>query len=599
MAFVPRFFALVLILSFAWIQAETPVVRFRSWIAGQEAGGAEQITTTLPNGVRMDAREWMQISRGADQVRQEAKHSATRRPDGSLTFTWAITIAADPMEGKASWSPSLPETVRVEPKGGVAKDLMVPQGAILWPGDLEARQKEAARTRSALRLVEFNPEGEGWNELDMACLGPDPLPGFPDAVKFKGRVQEGPMKLEAELWISPSAGELRQSTQFMGLPLLVQRAELPAPGGPAQASLFDRTMKRLPHHPFALWVPELTVRWTGAEKIDVPEDAQQRKEGDQRLVLRSAALPSPEEAAELPSQGKPSAEDAPFLAASPLVPFKDPIFEGVMYRLAPKEGATRWELARQVNRFVFDWITQKDYTVGFAGAAEVCRDHRGDCTEHAVLAVALLRRLGVPARGAMGWVALGDTLALHFWVEVKLKSRWIPIDPTFDQAPASAFRVKLGSTDLANLASVGWDSAAQVFGSGQWLPEKEGPLPWGKGWSVQGEVAAGAAIGRLTLAGEAWTVNKGHLGFQAFGREHETQAVLRPTEAQLQGAIRTRSAGDAPRRVVFPPRTNASGSTWTAVGSRWRACANPRPRRSWTCWSTRRRRSRQAGQAPS
>ena len=63
-----------------------------------------------------------------------------------------------------------------------------------------------------------------------------------------------------------------------------------------------------------------------------------------------------------------------------------------------------------------------------------------------------------------GSIVAGDTLALHFWVEVKLKSRWLPIDPTFDQAPASAFRVKLGTTDLANLASVGWDSAAQVFG---------------------------------------------------------------------------------------------------------------------------------------
>jgi hypothetical protein len=271
-------------------------------------------------------------------------------------------------------------------------------------------------------------------------------------------------------------------------------------------------------------------------------------------------------------KGKPLPEDTPFLEPTPLVPFKDPVFEGVMFRLAAREGATRWELARKVNRFVFDWITEKDYTVGFASAAEVCRNPRGDCTEHGVLAIALLRRLGVPARGVMGWVALGDTLALHFWVEVKLKSRWLPIDPTFDQAPASAFRVKLGTTDLANLAGVGWDSAVQVFGSGQWVPEKEGDFVWGKGFYADGEVAAGPATGRLSLPGAVWSSQRGRLSFQAFGQEHPVQATIRPGEGQLRGASRIRSLAKNREGWHLPGEKRL----WLDLDGRWLEIGNLR-----------------------
>ena len=47
--------------------------------------------------------------------------------------------------------------------------------------------------------------------------------------------------------------------------------------------------------------------------------------------------------------------------------------EGLLARLKPSSAATRWQLAKAVNRFVFDWITEKDYSVGFASALEVAR----------------------------------------------------------------------------------------------------------------------------------------------------------------------------------------------------------------------------------
>jgi hypothetical protein len=224
-------------------------------------------------------------------------------------------------------------------------------------------------------------------------------------------------------------------------------------------------------------------------------------------------------------------------------------------------GLSRWELARRVNAFVFDWITEKDFTVGFASALEVCHHPSGDCTEHGVLAVALLRRLGVPARGVTGWVGLGEVLGLHFWVEVRLKDRWVPLDPTFDQVPASALRIKLGDTDLADLGSVGWEGASVAFTGVRWVSEQKEAL------TCSGEQVLGPGNLRLRLPKGHWDLRDRVLLLRtATAGPWRIQAVNRPSEAQLKGA--TRMAGARTRRQGW--WLNASRRLWLDLGEgRW------------------------------
>jgi transglutaminase-like putative cysteine protease len=281
--------------------------------------------------------------------------------------------------------------------------------------------------RRPVSIRGFSPALQQATELELQVVGPAPLPGFPDAVRFKGRSREGAMQAETELWVSPTAGELKEQGSLGGIEILTQRAELPAPAGlESGRPFFERTLAPLPPHPFLPWIPRATLRWEGPDDPQLPEDDQQKRLGPGRIQLTRAARPSAAEAVEPPVKGRPGAEEAPFLAPSPLVPFQDLAFDGLLARLRPVPGASRWELARQVNRFVFDWITEKDYTVGFATALEVAHTPRGDCTEHGVLAVALLRKLGVPSRGVLGWIGTGGVMGLHFWVEVGLKGRWVP-----------------------------------------------------------------------------------------------------------------------------------------------------------------------------
>jgi transglutaminase-like putative cysteine protease len=541
----------LLLSSLALFGQETGPRTFRQWLGGEEVGGTSTETRQEGGNLEIRSREWMVVSRQNQEIRQEVNETARQSVDGHLTFTWRLQLSAEPYEGRAVWSPLLPRILMIQPTNGPAVQKEVPEGAILWPGELELRLKEAAKTVHPVQAITFSFPIQQWSTLQLEPKGPAPLPGYPDAVRFTGQERQGAYNAPVEIWISPTEGEVRNRTELSGLVLITQRSKLPAPT-PASAAapgFFERTLQRLPPHPFQPWLSELTLRAVGPPP-DLPEDAQQVRLSKGLWRLRRAALPTAVEASQPPVKGAPDPADTRYLAPSQLVSFQDPAFDGLIQRMALRPGLSRWELAQRVNTFVFDWITDKDYTVGFASALEVCRNPRGDCTEHSVLAVALLRRLGVPARGVTGWVGLGEVLGLHFWVEVRLKDRWIPIDPTFDQAPASALRIKLGDTDLADLGSIAWEGAANDLAGVQWVPVAEESL------AIKGDQIAGSGGIQLRLPGGRWELKGGILRLRApKGGPWRVEAVTRPSEAQLKGAEHLAGA-----------RTLRSG--WWLAGSR-------------------------------
>jgi Transglutaminase-like superfamily len=551
----------VLALTFSLSGQEAPKV-FRQWLGGVETGGASLQTKVDGKDLEMRAHMWMSLSRLGQEIRQEVTETTRRSPDGVLAFTWRVQLSAEPLEGKASWSPTEPGVLRLQPTHGPVLLKEVPAGALLWPEDLEDVQKDAARGRRPIKTITFSFPLQQWGTRNVMPKGPDPLPGFPDAVRYAGNEQEGALTLPVEVWISPTAGEVRHRTEMGGLEVITQRAELPAPAAakPGQSGLFERTLQRLPPHPFQPWLPSVVLQSEGAQPT-LPEDAQQNRLPDGRWRLRRAALPTPIEADQPPVVGTPPPDLARYLAPSPLVQFEDPAFDGLLRRMALRPGLSRWELARRVTGFVFDWITEKDYTVGFASALEVCHTPRGDCTEHGVLAVALLRKLGVPARGVTGWVALGEVLGLHFWVEVRLGDRWVPVDPTFDQAPASAFRIKLGDTDLADMGSVLWEGAAADLAELSWKRTD------GDGLQIQGDRVTGPGGLQLRLPLGRWTLQHGILRVaKGQAGPWRVQAVIRPHGALLKGAKRL-AGGTTGRTGWWQP---GSAVLWMDAGSgRW------------------------------
>jgi transglutaminase-like putative cysteine protease len=116
-----------------------------------------------------------------------------------------------------------------------------------------------------------------------------------------------------------------------------------------------------------------------------------------------------------------------------LLDFDEPSVEAATRELS--SGPARPSPAA-IEAFVNRYIVDKTYARGFDIASRVAQTQSGDCTEHAVLAAALLRKFGYPARVIFGLTILGvatkaDTSlsALgHAWAEYFDGGEWKRVD---------------------------------------------------------------------------------------------------------------------------------------------------------------------------
>jgi transglutaminase-like putative cysteine protease len=100
---------------------------------------------------------------------------------------------------------------------------------------------------------------------------------------------------------------------------------------------------------------------------------------------------------------------------------------------------------------IVTWVAttlQKDYGASADRATDVLRQRKGDCTEHSLLAVSLLRASGIPARRVDGVVYMVNqdgvpALYWHEWVEAFV-GEWTQMDPTFNQVVADATHFGVG-----------------------------------------------------------------------------------------------------------------------------------------------------------
>lgn len=108
--------------------------------------------------------------------------------------------------------------------------------------------------------------------------------------------------------------------------------------------------------------------------------------------------------------------------------------------------------ARKILYWVFGSL-KKEAVASLPNALAVLKSMKGDCNEHSVLYAALCRAIGIPAKVAVGLVYLNGSFYYHAWNEVYL-GKWVPVDPTFGEFPASALRLKLAEGELSQQAEV-------------------------------------------------------------------------------------------------------------------------------------------------
>jgi hypothetical protein len=141
---------------------------------------------------------------------------------------------------------------------------------------------------------------------------------------------------------------------------------------------------------------------------------------------------------QLQSQEKPSSEHT---KSSFVIDFDEPEVRQLSTSLKPADAQPS---ISTIEAFVSNYIEHKTYVRAFDIASRVARSKSGDCTEHAVLATALLRQAGYSARLVLGVVlvgiqqahaASGIMAAGHAWVEVYREKRWHVVDAALRSDP--------------------------------------------------------------------------------------------------------------------------------------------------------------------
>jgi transglutaminase-like putative cysteine protease len=100
---------------------------------------------------------------------------------------------------------------------------------------------------------------------------------------------------------------------------------------------------------------------------------------------------------------------------------------------------------QRIADFVFT-LRKQSPDVNETTAVEILQEGRGDCSEHAVLFVALCRAAGIPARRCSGFVSVGEIWGAHAFAEVWVGA-WMGVDPTTDDVGTAARYVFFGYSD--------------------------------------------------------------------------------------------------------------------------------------------------------
>lgn len=103
------------------------------------------------------------------------------------------------------------------------------------------------------------------------------------------------------------------------------------------------------------------------------------------------------------------------------------------------------EAAARIAKFVFG-LRKQSPEVSEATAVEILDQMQGDCSEHALLFVALCRAAGLPARRCSGFVCVGSDWGAHAWAEI-WTGQWIGVDPTTGDIGTAARYLFFGYSD--------------------------------------------------------------------------------------------------------------------------------------------------------
>jgi transglutaminase-like putative cysteine protease len=122
-----------------------------------------------------------------------------------------------------------------------------------------------------------------------------------------------------------------------------------------------------------------------------------------------------------------------------------------------------------IERFVHGHITRKAAGIPLAPATAILKGRAGDCTEHSVLSLALLRARGIPARAMVGMVfseeyeGLRSVFVYHMWGVAHVGGKWVMVDATRPGPKQSNLYIAFASHSLKTEAPLSYLKAISAI----------------------------------------------------------------------------------------------------------------------------------------
>ncbi|WP_165698668.1 transglutaminase-like domain-containing protein [Bremerella volcania] len=428
----------------------------------------ERLTHDQTDYVRTTTVEQMQIQRAGQPLKMAIENVFLSLPDGSLKqFSTKVDQAGSVTRFTGQVARD-GKTLSISTQGGSSQG--VANDSIPWQpgyGGLHAVYRlfqeppiEAGQKRSAMALVPTmnrmakhsiqGQEKEAVSMLDGSMV---------TLLKTKYLTEiEGQPPLESTAWVDEVGEIVKMTSPVQNFEIYRCSKEFAL--SPNKAVSFDLALDTI--------VPVDRMPQRNRDELEELTYEVKLKSGDPAKIFASSSnqkvtaidantaklrvwriRPDTKLPAELPENDKPTDAD---LASSPLVQVEDPAVQELL-RKAKFSGANATQQVMLLEKFVHDTIEEKNFSQGFLSAAEVAQGKTGDCTEHAVLLMALLRAKGFPARGALGlvYVDYGEKkgFAYHMWTEVWMGDRWLPLDATRGKGGIGVDYIKVTQTDLS------------------------------------------------------------------------------------------------------------------------------------------------------
>lgn len=426
----------------------------------------EHATEADRNVVRFEKTDHLTFKRAGQVTRQEMRTQSVETPQGRLiSFESDVRIGPSPLHISGQVQGDKLDLHVQGPGASATQSTTMPWASNFWGpfGTEQTLLREPMRPgqQRSLKMLMCGLDAVEVVDVELAAQQFETvaLPGGAREllrIATVLRLSTG-QKIEGALWTDASGNMLKQTAAGLEVYRVPKSEALAKPKTPDVDLLSSMSVKVAQPLPQAHQLKEVRYRvhWEGGDPSQVfaagPTQSVKSLDPHTAEINVYAIRPGQADGNRSAPPETPTKEDR---ESNRFLQSDDPQIIALAQK-AVGEEKDPWRRAVALERFVHREVKNKDFSQGFATAAEVAQSREGDCTEHAVLLAAMARTLGIPARVAIGLVYLESQQQFfyHMWTEMFLDGRWVPLDGTLALGGIGAGHLKITNSTLSGASA--------------------------------------------------------------------------------------------------------------------------------------------------